>query len=143
MTHRMTDYRDDPADLGDPGQQHPLDAMAWPIQTVRDVADFLDPDNAPIHAESCTLYRNLLRRADKILSSARTDLEPHRGAIAAWLEGQDPLKRLAEALDARIAKMTACLAEQQPDSARAAEVRAKLAECEVMRRWVVALRSGY
>lgn len=152
MTHRTTDYRDSPADLGglgDPGKQHPLDAMAGPIQMVKDISDWLTQGDSE---ETCESYRYQLRLAHRILSAAHNDLMPHRTAISALLIGHDPLREAAEAallqrivafLDARMGKMTAYLAEQQPDAAREAEVRAKLAECEVMRRWVQALQSDH
>lgn len=148
MTHRITDYRDTPADLadpGDPGRQHLLDAMAGPIQIIKDISAWLATGDSE---ETCASYRSQLKLSHRILFGVSKDLEPHRAAIAALLDGHDPLRESAENdllkkivgfLDARMARMTEYLA-QPLDSARAVEVRAKLAECEVMRRWVQALR---
>lgn len=139
MTHRMTDYRDDPADLGDPGQQHPLDAITAATAIIGEIAGFIDPESAPVDAGDCASYQYQLRLAHRTLTAAYRALTPHRTALAALLDGHDPLREVAAFLDARSARMTAYLA-QPLDSARAAEVRAKLAECEVIRRWMQALR---
>lgn len=123
--------------------------MAGPIQIIKDISAWLAPGDSE---ETCASYRSQLKRSHRILFGVSKDLEPHRAAIAALLDGHDPLRESAENallkkivgfLDARIAKMTDYLAKKAISNERQAEVRAKLAECQVMRQWVEALRSGY
>lgn len=127
----------------DPGEQHLLDGMAAATAIIKEIAGFLDPDNAPVDAADCALYRSRLNLAKRILDAAHSRLTPHRASIAVLIDHGDPLDRLATALDARIARMAEYLGGADLDAARQAEVKAKMNECEVMRRWIRQLQSPY